>query len=73
MTIQSTMAGILEKTEELKNLTGYEEDQIEVDTCDMCDGHGEINISGQPDEDKLVPCPECQSSYYDGDEGDNQE
>lgn len=33
--------------------------------CHVCSGTKEVDISADPDDEDLVPCPECQKSYYD--------
>jgi len=30
------------------------------ETCPTCDGTGEVKDGGEPDDDKLIPCPDCQ-------------
>jgi hypothetical protein len=39
--------------------------------CHVCSGTKEVDISADIDEEELVPCPECQSSFYE--EGDTSD
>lgn len=32
--------------------------------CHVCSGTMEVDISAEVDDEELVPCPECQSAFY---------
>lgn len=65
MKIMEMLEEILAKNEELKKLSGHEDEQ----KCSMCNGEGFVDNGAEAEDRDMIRCPECK----DLPEFDNQE